>query len=158
MISETKKALNGKPLILGLLSTNAYPSIPTCAEIVTAAFDSQGGVLLWWEDMFDARKLAEVSSSISFLRRFEDYVVSGIPSADEIFEKLVFQDRIIVRKLKGSYLVVFLGLSNEKTYFQLKWKGNFKFCSEVTYANSITMDLPFNVAVFPGQIRAFLIT
>jgi len=120
-IAATRKALAGRPLVGGLLSIPAAPAIHSAAVILRRVLDCGGGVLLWWEDMYDGRKLTQVAAASRFVARNEKFFTNGEATTDIVASPLA--DALVVRRLGDRALVILLNESPIPLKVPLEIKG-----------------------------------
>ena len=76
LIADTKKCLQGKTLVGGLLKTGLTAQFSTPARILRKIIDC-GGVLLWYECRFDAGALSRIAEAATLTAAFEKVLIHG---------------------------------------------------------------------------------
>ena len=107
-IRDTRKALKGKPLLGGILSVPANKVISPAAILLRRILDCGGGVLCWWEDAYDARKLYQVAQASALVAEYEDFFLAGALDNKEL-EKIIESpglDNMYLCKYQNRYLLI----------------------------------------------------
>lgn len=155
-IAATRKALAGRPLVGGLLSIPAAPAIHSSAAILRRVVDCGGGVLLWWEDVYDGRKLAQVAAASRLVARNEEFFLNGEEASGIAASPLT--DAIVVRRLGNAALVVLLNESAVPLTVPLQIKQPFVEIRDAITSRGLPVRRTWHETVPGGGFKAFVLT
>ena len=107
-IKATRQALKGKPLLGGVLSIPASKVISPAATLLRRILDCGGGVLCWWEDAYDARKLHQVAQASMLVAEYEDFFLAGTLSTEKLRDivQSTHLDNMYLCKYQEHYLLI----------------------------------------------------
>jgi len=153
-INATKQALQGKPLCGGVLSVKLSPVISSSAEMLRRIIDCDGGVLCWWEDGYDAKKLAQVAKVSGFVSLYEDFFVKGKNVNDCIMCPL--KDAVEVRQMDNKYLVICLNEGTQPLTVPLTFSKAVKHMQDAESLKQCDINQAMAVLIPSGEFKAFL--
>ena len=112
-IEATRKALRGKPLVLGLLRTGIAASSDNAATIFRKVVESRGGVLLWYENLNDAYFLTQTAKAVTAAEKSWEFLKKG--KRDDSLAKRApgLSKAVAAFRLNNTGLLIFLNEGRE---------------------------------------------
>jgi hypothetical protein len=154
LIDATQKCLGNKPLIGGLLKLGQSAQWDTPAAIVRKVVDCKGGVLLWYENRYDAGALTRIAEAATVIARLEPFILQGKRCDDIISAATKTKNNMAAYRLKNNIIILLLnehGSDDKSFIFSVKGlKGKLK--SSTAYNSNAKISI--NVA--PG--KCFILT
>ncbi len=157
-IKATRKALKGKPLLGGVLSIPVNKVISPPAILLRRILDCGGGVLCWWEDAYDARKLHQVAQASTLVAEYEDFFLAGALSTEKV-ESLIESpslDNIYLCKHQNRYLLILLNENQLPAQIPVKFLKALKSIKYALNKKSLKVQPKLTIPIKGGSYEALI--